>query len=393
MNKISYERFNLVNEELSSFNSPHNLIILLDKNYHIIEINNMAHCVLANENQHNRGIHWKEFCQNNNIETEHELLLVDFNRDIPLNFKTTKKLGEISRVSIEWKVVSLTSYFILVGSMCCDCPNIYDTTIISNNKSSNAIDKIFLPFNKSIAFLTYNFKNKGLLQSILKQIVESLHEHANLKNENFEYLTLSPKSRNMLGISSLNDVIGCTVDTFKDLPKKYINQIHSIDEEAAFSKKAKTGIQGEPFINAFGTVESLVLNKIPLLDDSGNMNFLLTLSINSSSLKNPHDVRKLYRSIYREKRESCRRFLAHYNLDLFKHPDTGTLITTRELDVIMCLANHNNAKLVARDLKIDESTVRKHIEVIKLKMHCVNKLTIVEKFLDHVHDTNARSFT
>jgi DNA-binding CsgD family transcriptional regulator len=360
---------------ISLINTSQCPIVVLNKSYRVIDLNKIAHCLLIEDQSYNwRQVLWDEFCKDLGIAKQGNCSIGDKNS----GFRTSKVMKGLSNaISIEWKRVDFKEYLVLLGSMYCDY-----------QKNANSVNNIFDPFHGIISLLAKNSNTQEILGPILHRAVESLSEHANLKSVDYRYISVSPKTQRSLGVTDLKEIIGHPVDVLSDLPKKYIEQVHEVDEKAVYARKTITEISGEPFINAFGKVEQHILNKIPLTDKENNVLFLLTLSVDASAIKDPCKVRQLYRKLYQSKDLAHEKFLAHYGLEQFKHPVTNSAISNREIDVLMCLSLHNNAKMVSNDLKITENTVRKYIDAIKMKMNCVSKLDVVEKFLSMVRLTD-----
>jgi DNA-binding CsgD family transcriptional regulator len=365
-------------------------VMVLDKNCKIININDKTKKLLRKNYLFQEGVSWLDFCRENKFIMDSALdsFCLKDNANVD-SFKITVSNDVAVDVVVEWNVMSFMYYQILIGKILSqhNIKQLLDPKEVSFDTKTTA-DPLSIAIAERFSALADEIVDRSVLESFLKQIVNSVNNQGNLKNANFEYLTLSKKSRKILGINNVRDVIGKKVDVLGSLPLKYIHQIQEIDEVVAKTKKVKVGIKGEPFLDFEGKVRQLSITKIPLLDKEGNMVFLLTLAINAETLQEPTQVRKFYRLLYRSSKTAHLMFLKHYGFDQYKHPDTQMTLTEREMDVLLLLTKSNNADLVARQLNLRTGTVRNHILSVREKMNCSNKLDLVRKTLSMISEVN-----
>lgn len=259
----------------------------------------------------------------------------------------------------------------------------------SKESSASAHDSLSYSLSKSISDVLNNSTYHVLVDGLLDTIVSSLPGYAHIKHgKQFEYKIANQNTFKLLGMSQKEQLIGSNdYDVAKHMqwrwPIGFADDLLSTDHDILRNNNSIIGKTHQPYINAEGKLVAFSITKIPLYDHEQKPYGVLTFAIDTVDLKNSDKLRGLYRQFYKDEKLAHQKFIEHIGLTSISNysPNQSSLITTRELDVLILLAKGKTAKETARHLGISPRTVETHIENAKNKLNCNTKSDLIGVFL------------
>ncbi len=280
-------------------------------------------------------------------------------------FTVLLQVGE-SKVSVEWKIISNKNGYWLLG--------------VVEEKTKNS-DLMVEQIYSSISSSMNNVDSMLMIQNIIDVIPGAAH----IKNStNLAYLQANKSALAIYGMKSITEIVGKNIFDIGRLMRKtwaprYENKVFEYDKQVIDSKTPLLSIEEDPYLNKEGKVVANSLTKIPLLNRENEVVGLLTIAVNTLSLKKFGDIRKLYSKLYQNPITAHKQFLAYIQINqFFKQGDS---ITPRELDCLIVYCKGVSAKEAARELAVSARTFEKHIDNIKVKFGFYNKAELIETFI------------
>lgn len=201
------------------------------------------------------------------------------------------------------------------------------------------------------------------IRNYLESIIRQMPGYVYWKDKNFKYLYCNELTvSQILGLKSPEDIIGKTDYDF-GWDTKLVDEYRKIDEEILKTCKPKLGFE-ETLIREDGKTISLLVNKMPLLNNSGDPIGIVGISIDITDQKRKQELEQ-HKAILDEKVKVLQLFggaIAH------------------ELRTPLAAINLEVSRMIAQDFP-EMDTIRNHetMNDIKKQLLISNKVDVVKE--------------
>jgi DNA-binding CsgD family transcriptional regulator len=206
-----------------------------------------------------------------------------------------------------------------------------------------------------------------------------------LKNANdMTYITCSNNLLELFSFSNSHQINGKSTQNIAKLIKnevlsKFICDLEIIEKKSIAENIRHKNILTDPFLDCRGHVIQLSITISPIISVKDNTQYILFHGSNIATSKNHEELRKIYESIYSNKKLGLFKFFEHIGFSSYLEKSKS--ITKRELDVLIMLSKGKTAKEIANLLNISSRTVETHLEKIKQKINARNKIEVMRMFM------------
>jgi DNA-binding CsgD family transcriptional regulator len=160
----------------------------------------------------------------------------------------------------------------------------------------------------------------------------------------------------------------------------FVENLKKIDQKVAITGKPLTNYKQLPYLSKFGVAINYTITKIPIIDQLGEFQGILTLSNSLSNLDNIEYIIALYQQLYPNKTEAHKNILIHLGLYDEQQQAIGNLPTLREIEVLVAFHKYKTIKICAQHLNISPRTFEKHFHALMTKLPITDKSEIPNYF-------------